>query len=318
MKTKLLFFFGFLLLTSNNQAQTVTDYDGNVYNTVIIGTQVWMKENLKVTHYRTGDPIPNETDATAWFNLVTGARSYYNNDSATNAPIYGALYNWYAATLWSFCPTAWHVPTDSEWTTLSDYLTNNGYGYQGSGDDIAKSMAATSGWADCTIPGTAGNDQASNNSSGSSGLPGGVRHNVGTFEGITGTTYWWTTTEFDVYNVWRRYIDYNTPFVNRDKGNKQNGFSVRCLRDELYNSINENSLDNQFKIYPNPSSGKFTITIPSATKHIQISNSIGQIIHTKYVDKQQSIDFELTDIGIYVIQVKTDKQILTKKLVICR
>jgi len=126
---------------------------------VTIGTQVWMVENLNVTHYRNGDPITNVTDNTQWFNLTTEAYCDYTG--------YGRIYNSYAVQdSRNIAPTGWHVPSDAEWTILSDYLINNGFGFDGSGHDIAKSMAATSGWDTFTDVGATGNNQASNNSSG--------------------------------------------------------------------------------------------------------------------------------------------------------
>lgn len=125
MKHAILLFAGLAFLTFKNQAQTVTDIDGNVYNTVTIGTQVWMKENLKVTHYLDGTTIPNITSNATWISLNTGGRCYYDNDSSTYAPIYGVLYNWYAATeAHNICPTGWHVPSDGEWNIMEKYLDN--------------------------------------------------------------------------------------------------------------------------------------------------------------------------------------------------
>ena len=133
MKNNLLFYslaiMGmFLLLISgckkgvnknNLPANAVKDIDGNVYHTVTIGTQVWMVENLKVTKYRDGTPIPNKTDATEWGSLTTGAYCDYDN-TVSNSTIYGKLYNWYAVNDWrNIAPTGWHVPTDAEWTTLT-------------------------------------------------------------------------------------------------------------------------------------------------------------------------------------------------------
>ncbi|MBI4645984.1 MAG: fibrobacter succinogenes major paralogous domain-containing protein [Bacteroidia bacterium] len=122
MKRVVLFLTGFVVLVLQNQAQTVTDIDGNIYNTIIIGTQEWMQENLKVIHYRNGDAIPDVTGDTQWSNLSTGAYCNYNNNES-NALIYGRLYNWYAvADSRNICPAGWHTPTDAEWTTLTDYL----------------------------------------------------------------------------------------------------------------------------------------------------------------------------------------------------
>jgi len=219
----------------------IKDIDGNVYKGVTIGTQVWMAENLKTTKYNDGTPIPNITDNTAWAALTTGAYSDYNN-TPSNSTTYGRLYNWYAvdnnaATKVAsnggknVCPTGWHIPSDIEWTTLTDYLTNNGYGYEGSGVDIAKSMAATSGWTSFGTPGTVGNDQASNNSSGFTALPGGYRYFNGTFGLIGNYGYWWSATESGASSAWGRNLTYNNVGVSSYGSYEKYGFSVRCVRD---------------------------------------------------------------------------------------
>ncbi|MBN2412230.1 fibrobacter succinogenes major paralogous domain-containing protein [candidate division KSB1 bacterium] len=108
--------------TKKIETGTLTDIDGNVYKTVKIGNQWWMAENLKVTHYRNGDAIPNVTGNPEWNNLTTGAYCYYDNDS-NNAAICGALYNWYAVQdSRNIAPESWHVPSDDDWGTLVDYL----------------------------------------------------------------------------------------------------------------------------------------------------------------------------------------------------
>lgn len=106
---------------------TITDIDGNVYETVQIGEQAWMAENLKVITYNDGTPITLEENNTNWSNLSTEAYCWYNNDSVNNADPYGALYNWYAVQTGKLCPSGWHVPSDSEWSELTTFLTNNGH-----------------------------------------------------------------------------------------------------------------------------------------------------------------------------------------------
>lgn len=228
-----------LQLAADNK---VKDIDENVYKSVIIGTQVWMAENLKTTKYNDGTPIPNITDNIAWEALTTGAYSDYNN-TPSNSTTYGRLYNWYAidnnaATKVAsngdknVCPTGWHIPSDIEWTRLTDYLTNHGYGYEGSGVDIAKSMAATSGWTTYGTPGTVGNDQASNNSSGFTALPSvGYRFGEGSFSTVGGSGDWWSATVSSALSAWNRGLYYSTSNVVRDYDLKKYGFSVRCVRD---------------------------------------------------------------------------------------
>jgi uncharacterized protein (TIGR02145 family) len=121
-------FFTILMVTLifsfsiNKSISQVTDYDGNVYKTVKIGTQEWTAENLNVEHYRNGDPIPQVQDKDEWAKLTTGAWCYYANTSE-NGKIYGKLYNWYAINdSRGLAPAGWHIPSDAEWTTLTDYL----------------------------------------------------------------------------------------------------------------------------------------------------------------------------------------------------
>src|ERR1035437_2232964 len=158
-----------------------TDADGNNYTTVSIGIQIWMVENLKTTQYNDGTSIPNVSDNISWANLDTGAYSWYNNDAATYKNTYGALYNWYTVNTGKLAPTGWHVPTDAEWTTLENSLIANGYNSDGSttGDNYAKSLAATTDWAidTYTDAGAIGTDLIKNNSTGFSALPGGYRIN---------------------------------------------------------------------------------------------------------------------------------------------
>ena len=104
------------------EKNTVTDVDGNTYKTVIIGTQVWMAENLKTTKYNDGIQIPLVTDPITWINLKSAAYCWYNNDLATNKNIYGAIYNWLVVNTGKLCPIGWHVPSDTEWTTLTTFL----------------------------------------------------------------------------------------------------------------------------------------------------------------------------------------------------
>lgn len=104
-----------------NSNDIVTDQDGNKYNTIKIGNQIWMSENLKTTTYRNGDAIPNITDPTAWYNLSTAAYCDYDNNPA-NSATYGKLYNWHAVHSGQLCPTGWHIPSEAEWNILEAFL----------------------------------------------------------------------------------------------------------------------------------------------------------------------------------------------------
>jgi uncharacterized protein (TIGR02145 family) len=211
----------------------VTDVDGNKYKVVLIGTQVWMAENLKTTKYSNGDEIPNITDNTAWAGLTTSAYSWYDNDVASNKNINGALYNFYAVVdSRNLCPSGWHVPIDAEFTTLTDYLINNGYGYGGSGTDIPKSMASTSGWVSNPVEGTIGCDQTSNNSSGFNGFPSGYRnHTDGLFVEIGVNASWWSSSEVSSSSAKAIHLGHGHDYVFHNENIKQRGFSVRCIKD---------------------------------------------------------------------------------------
>jgi uncharacterized protein (TIGR02145 family) len=221
---------------SGLQAQQVKDIEGNVYKTVVIGTQVWMAENLRTAKYSNGTAIPHVTGDSDWATLTTPAYCWYNNDSSVNKTVYGALYNWFAVDTASngnrnLCPKGWHVPTDDEWKILIDYLSNNGYGFEGNKMDVAKSLAATSGWQPHDIAGNVGNDQPGNNSSGFTALPGGYRNYHGTFNYIGKYSYWWSSTEYSNTNAYYRFIHNYYSYVGKANFRKQNGFCIRCLRD---------------------------------------------------------------------------------------
>lgn len=202
-----------LSFTTNEQ---VTDYDGNIYDMATIGTQVWMKENLKTTHYNDGAQIQLVTDNTTWANMTSGAYCYYNNNTSYD-DIYGALYNWYTVNTGKLCPTGWHVPTDAEWTTLTDYLG----GASVAGGKLKE--AGTEHWQSQNTGAT--------NESVFTALPGGGRGINGMFYGIGTNGYWWSSTEYGTDYAWHREMYYGSVKVYRNNYILVNGFSVRCLRD---------------------------------------------------------------------------------------
>jgi len=197
---------------------TVTDSDGNAYNTVKIGDQVWMAENLKTTKYNDGmTAIPLVTDNTAWSNLTTGAYCWYNNDEATYGDTYGALYNWYTVNTGNLCPTGWHVPSDADWTTLTTYL---------GGVSVAGGKLKETGTTHWTTPNTGATNEV-----GFTAFPGGYRFIDVSFLGIGDIGSWWSSTEYAPPHAWFRYLGYDDADVGGNYTNKKSGFSVRCLRD---------------------------------------------------------------------------------------
>jgi uncharacterized protein (TIGR02145 family) len=212
----------------NNPLKTygsMTDQQGNVYKTIVIGEQKWMAENLITTVYRNGDSIANVTDAAQWSSLATGAWCHNNNSSSNECP-YGKLYNWYAvADPRNVCPVGWHVPTNAEWSVLINYLDLNAYG--GFNANIAGSKMKSTGtqyWLSQNTDAT--------NESGFSGLPGGRRNFNGVFINVGNSGSWWSSSENNIDGAWYRHLNYlNGSAFWGDFDNKRYGYSVRCLKD---------------------------------------------------------------------------------------
>jgi len=193
---------------------TVTDIDGNTYRTVKIGDQWWMAENLKVTHYRNGETIPEVTDYSEWLNL-SGAYCNYDNDD-NNVETYGRLYNWFAVDdSRGIAPDGWHVPTDAEWTELTNYV----------GSGPGTKLKSTSGWYDYGN----GTDDYNFNA-----LPAGYRRNNGYFLYMGTTAYFWSSSRLGSYNGWFRGLLRDFSYIYRSNSleyHEVSGLSVRCVRD---------------------------------------------------------------------------------------
>jgi len=192
----------------------VTDIDGNVYHAVKIGTQTWMVENLKTTKYRNGSPIPNVTDFTVWGKLTTGAYCVYNNYSNNNN-IYGKLYNFYAVSdSRNIAPTGWHIPTDAEWATLTNYLGSNAGGK-------LKEAGIASYWLSPNYGAT--------NETGFTALPAGYANgpsSINAYYNLGSYGYWWTSTV-----SYCRSMGLYSNAVERSSMNVNVGCSVRCVKD---------------------------------------------------------------------------------------
>lgn len=218
----------------NLPGPNISDIDGNTYQSVIIGGQTWVKQNLNVSKYSDGTPIPEVTDPNEWNNLTTGAWCYYNNDPA-NGPIYGKLYNWYAVagiydedsaydtTLRkTLAPIGWHIPSnsecicDSEWTKLINFL---------GGKFVAGGKLKEEGTLHWQSPNTA------TNISGFTALPGGNRGNFGAFENITNEAEFWTSSESDFSSAWFVSMYNDLIFIDLASNHKNIGYSVRCIKD---------------------------------------------------------------------------------------
>jgi len=220
---------------------TIKDVDGNVYNTVLIGEQCWMKENLKTTQYRNGMPIEYPgTNNTAWENNITGAFAWYDNDISWKDS-YGALYNWHAVNNdHGLCPTGWHVPS-AEWTELVDYAVAQGFPNQwynpnGAGNALKSCRQVGSPLGgECntsTHPRWNSWDTFNGfNEFGFSALPGGWLYPNGGFHFLGGIGGWWTSSEYSSTQASSLYINLSSGCVTGDINNKGSGRSVRCVRD---------------------------------------------------------------------------------------
>lgn len=218
--------------TQPSSNTTLTDIEGNVYETVVIGNQEWMSSNLQVTNYADGTAIPLITDDASWGaladNNVDEAYCYYNNDESNEA--YGALYTWAAAMgdnavssnndpsgVQGVCPNGWHLSSDAEWTELIDYIEQDVYSQSG-----GYALKAIRGWSNAY-----GDDNF-----GFSALPGGYRHHGNGYSRETGNFgCWWSSTENNSTEAWRLLLNNQNQEVNRSFERKSQGFSVRCVKD---------------------------------------------------------------------------------------
>ena len=215
---------------------TVTDIDGNIYNTVQIGNQCWMKENLRTTHYADNTVI---TFGETYSDIMPYC--YLPNNDESNVAAYGYLYNWAAVMhgatsseanpsgVQGVCPDGWHVPSDVEWTQLSDYVSSRSEYVCGDTDSqIAKALASTNGWHSSEYSCTVGFGQSTNNATGFSALPAG--YYFGDYDNFGSGADFWSGTANDESTAYYRHLGFSNADVFRYSGVIYYGFSVRCLR----------------------------------------------------------------------------------------
>jgi len=220
----------------------VTDYDGNSYDAIRIGKQVWMKSNLRTTHYRDGKDIPMPQNEISWSNT----HPYFYEPSTSEIPgydpkVYGLYYNWPAVNnAHGICPKGWHVPTDAEWKELIGYVSGVGqYSYFGIPENIAKALASTAGWAESNEGGTPGYHPEANDATGFSAFPAGTYN--GPLDSNNGATHgdwntganFWSSTEYGGGEnfAWFFSLEYTRTEINNWYCPKNYGYSVRCVRD---------------------------------------------------------------------------------------
>ncbi|MFC1725742.1 FISUMP domain-containing protein [candidate division KSB1 bacterium] len=246
----------------NGQTGTVTDIDGNVYNTIKIGDQWWMAENLKVTHYRNGDAIPNVTDNSAWASLNTGAYCNYNNDESY-VSTYGRLYNWYAVNdSRKIAPAGWRVASDEDWKVLEIFLgmsqeEADKTGGRGSSVNVGGELkeSSTSYWYSPNSGAT--------NESGFTALPHGYRSNDyrHNFKDMGLDGIFWSSSFCSSNSSWTRHLYYNQSGIHRHDNLQKHGFAVRCVRNFIDETLPEIDLSvSPEKLWP-PDHQMFEIAV---------------------------------------------------------
>jgi uncharacterized protein (TIGR02145 family) len=202
---------------SDSAGTVVRDYDGNVYNIVKIGRQIWMAENLKTTRLNDGKEISNVTNDSIWSKQIVPAYCWYKNNEVAYKNTYGALYNFYAVESGKLCPVGWHVPSREEWQVLEDYLGDPEF----AGGKLKET--GTKHWLSPNADAT--------NTTGFSALPGGMRLVNGSFYDVGQTGIWWSTTNLPPYDVWNLYVQFDYNYFYELYSFRQEGLSVRCIKD---------------------------------------------------------------------------------------
>ena len=252
---------------------------------VVIGTQIWTGCNTTLAQYRNGDTIPQVTDPTAWAALTTGGWCYYNNDPATEAT-YGKLYNWYAVNdPRGLAPTGYHVPTDTEWTTLTTFL---------GGTSIAGGKMKEEGFCHWNSPNT---DAV--NTSFFTGLPGGFRDHGGGYNDIGYGGNWWSSTEANAIAAWSRDLLFNNGDAHMNGNYKEDGLSVRFIRDEEVVVITE--FITLWKTDNAGTSGSNQITIPIGGYSYNYSVDWGD--STTSTGVTTAITHTYTTAGTYTVKI---------------
>jgi uncharacterized protein (TIGR02145 family) len=219
----------------NKTYGSIEDEEGNVYKTIIIGNQEWMAENLNTGTYRNGDSIISNLNDSAWQNTTDGAWAYLYNDQSFECP-YGKLYNWFTIQdSRGVCPVDWHVPTEEEWSVLYDFLSSNTNSFLSSNPDFQlQSIGGTYWellpWEAPVFCGTAINSNATN-LAGFSGLAGGTRAPNGQY-GRSGcaSAYFWGSSDINS-DAYFRILEAGVGFFGGFYGDKNQGFSIRCIKD---------------------------------------------------------------------------------------
>lgn len=298
----------FISIAVTSRGQTVTDYDGNVYNTITIGGQTWMKENLKVTHFSNGVAIsttlsPAATDSTSLF-------QWAYNDDTDNISTYGRLYTWFAVVNWqNVCPLGWHVPDTTDWMTLTNFL---------GGDSIAGGKMKEMGLAHWMT-----SDTAVDNSSLFTGLPGGFRGNPSGYNQLGALANFWSSTPFGS-SSFQRGVCYNLHanhlYFAQSAAVANCGLSVRCIKDNTA-GVHDVGSTGEILLYPNPANDAISLVSAQPLQSLSIYNVTGNLALKKDNIAEKTITVNTNDLlnGIYLLYITTsDGATTAKSLTIAR
>jgi len=299
----LIVILSFLSIKSN--AQTVTDIDGNIYNTVTIGTQTWMQKNLKTTRFNNGIEIP--TTSLSILNDTTIVYQWAYEQDTTNINIYGRLYTWnVASSNDNVCPVGWHVPDNSDWEILRDFL---------GGESIAGGKMKETGtthWVET--------NSVVDNSSGFTGLGSGFRGNPTGFSLLGEIACFWSSTPFGMIGVFPRGYGYRLASGNNmlvtSIAVANNGNAIRCIED-VTTSMENSPSQNDIQIFPNPATDRVIISFEEIRNyHLSIFDMLGKTLYQqKLEDPINDVDIAFLPKGTYLIQVVAEGYFVTKKLI---
>jgi len=293
------------LSLAQNLGSGVTDADGNFYETLIFGNQEVMKQNLKTTKYCNGDVIANVVDFNLWSNLTTGAWSYYDNNLLNN-DIYGKLYNYFTVSdIRNVCPCNWHVPTEAEWNELVNFL-----GGPGVSQNVGGKMKEA-GFAHWNSP-----NFGATNESNFTALPGGSRLLFSNFSGIGQFCDFWTSTEFNLDNSFKRDLGYNgNVFSGSTTNSKKTGNSIRCMKNIDLSSTD--FIKNYIKIYPNPAKNNINIILNDVQfpVYYTLNDFTGKLLYSgELTSKESLINISEFSSGIYYLFLSSNEVRLNYKI----
>jgi uncharacterized protein (TIGR02145 family) len=304
MKNKIYFIAILSLVSLKSNAQTITDIDGNIYNTVTIGTQTWMQENLKTTRFNnaiqiltTSLPVSNDT---------TTLYQWAYDEDTSNINMYGRLYTWNITNSNNnVCPVGWKVPDNSDWDTLRDFL---------GGELIAGGKMKEIGTTHWLVT-----DSTATNSSGFTGLGSGSRGNPSGFNNLGQLGSFWSSTLFGSLSFPRgnaySLTSHNNTLLN-SVAVAQNGKAIRCLKD-LTASIENSSFQNAIHIFPNPATDGVTISFEEIINcHLSIYDMMGNPLYEqKLVDKMNYLEIAFLPKGTYLIKLISEHHVVSYKFI---